>query len=100
MAKPLHVWEAFGQFLTYRAEPLQGHQRRLAQVDSYSFGFPTETGDAERVMLPLLDLINHKGDANTAVTESEDKMAYLVLAIKNIRCHVSADCTVCLPSWS
>ena len=55
------------------------------QVDTYAFGLPDPSGEAEHVLLPLLDLINHDGGANAAVTVSEDKAAYLVLALEDIR---------------
>jgi hypothetical protein len=54
-------------------------------VDSYVFSFPDKAGQVQRVLLPLLDLINHHGDANSLITQAEDGTAYVATATRDIR---------------
>jgi hypothetical protein len=48
------------------------------QIASYAFLFPNEAGELRRMLLPLLDLINH-GDAEAAnldIMQAEDGSFY------------------------
>lgn len=56
------------------------------QLDSYSFSFPTDGEEARRVLLPLLDLINHDGQGNTLVTRHLESRTYRATALRPIRC--------------
>ena len=57
------------------------------QLDSYSFAFPSDhTGEAKRVLLPLIDLINHHGDPNVELRRDKDSSSYVVIALRPIRC--------------
>jgi hypothetical protein len=68
-----------------------------AQVDSYVFIFPDEAGRVRHMLLPLLDLINHRGDANSAIALTEDGTAFVVAATKDIRCGERPSCALVLP---
>lgn len=57
------------------------------QAATYTFVFPNAEGHYMRVMVPLLDLVNHKGaDANAAVTKDPETMAYHLTASQDIKC--------------
>ncbi|CAL8469166.1 g8707 [Coccomyxa elongata] len=55
-------------------------------LDSYSFAFPSDhTGEAKRVLLPLIDLINHHGDPNVELRRDQESSSYVVSALRPIR---------------
>ena len=57
------------------------------QLDSYSFSFPAdESHEARRLMLPLLDLINHGGQPNVALKRDPESSCYVAVALHPIRC--------------
>lgn len=57
------------------------------QLDSYSFSFPAdESHEARRLMLPLLDLINHGGQPNVALKRDPVSSCYVAVALHPIRC--------------
>ena len=61
------------------------------QIDSYTFQFPDDGGVQQRVFLPLLALLNHNGDPNTAVTEDKGSDSFVATALRDIRwgpCHI------------
>ncbi len=68
------------------------------QLDSYSFAFPSDhTGEAKRVLLPLIDLINHHGDPNVELRRDQESSSYVVSAVRPIRCcSISVSSPACL----
>ena len=66
------------------------------QVASYAFTFPNEEGVPTRMLLPLLDMLNHgnEGTANVQIIEAEngDIYAYTLRDVK-------AGEEVSLPNW-
>ena len=51
--------------------------------------FPDAAGQYVRVLLPLLDLVNHRGEgANAHVSKDEATGDYSLVAARDIRCHV------------
>ncbi len=60
--------------------------RSCAQTATYSFVFPDSKNEYKRVMLPLFDLINHKGEgANTYVGKDATTGSYHLITTKNIK---------------
>ncbi len=56
------------------------------QTATYSFVFPNKEGQYMRVMLPLFDLINHKGEgANSYVGKDSTTGSYHLIASKDIK---------------
>lgn len=56
------------------------------QTATYSFVFPNKEGQYMRVLLPLFDLINHKGEGhNTFVGKDSATGSYHLLATKKIK---------------
>ena len=74
-----------------------------AQTATYSFVFPNAEGNYQRVLLPLLDLVNHKGEgANSHVYKDETTGNYRLVAARDIRCGVPAHdrpCSGWLAPW-
>lgn len=57
------------------------------QMATYTFVFPNKEGTYMRVLLPLFDLINHKGTgANTYVGKDAATGSYHLIATKDIKC--------------
>lgn len=57
-----------------------------AQAATYSFVFPNQEGHYLRVLLPLLDLSNHRGHGSNAyVTKDEATGAVSLIANRDIK---------------
>lgn len=57
-----------------------------AQTATYSFLFLNQEGEYMRVLLPLLDLSNHKGaGSNAYVTKDQDSGAVSFIANRDIK---------------
>ncbi|KAK9845959.1 hypothetical protein WJX81_006882 [Elliptochloris bilobata] len=54
-------------------------------VALYSFTFDDEAGELTRYLLPLLDLVNHRGDANAHVTRHAGTGAFRLEALTDIK---------------
>jgi len=57
-----------------------------AQVALYSFAFEDDAGELTRYLLPLLDLVNHRGGANAYVERHAPSRTFRLLALVDIRC--------------
>jgi hypothetical protein len=57
-----------------------------AQVALYSFAFEDDAGALTRYLLPLLDLVNHRGGANAFVERHAPSQTFRLLALVDIRC--------------
>ena len=58
----------------------------LLQTATYTFVFPNLAKEYQRVMLPLLDLCNHKGiGSNTFVTKDVRSQDYEMVATRPIK---------------
>ena len=56
------------------------------QTATYTFVFPDKDQVYQRVMIPLLDLVNHYGiGSNTFVTKDPTTLAYHMVATKDIK---------------
>ena len=69
------------------------------QIASYAFLFPNEASELHRMLLPLLDLINH-GDAEAAnldIMQAEDGSFY-AYALRDIRAGEEVGCPLAHPS--
>ena len=56
------------------------------QTATYTFVFPNLAKEYQRVMLPLLDLCNHKGiGSNTFVTKDAKSQDYELVATRPIK---------------
>lgn len=56
------------------------------QTATYTFVFPNAQKEYQRVMVPLLDLVNHKGiGSNTFVTKDPLTLDYQMVATKPIK---------------
>ena len=56
------------------------------QIALYSFTFDNDEGAMTRYLLPLLDLVNHRGDANARVTRHAASRTFRLEALSAIRC--------------
>ena len=56
------------------------------QIALYSFTFDDDEGQLTRYLLPLLDLVNHRGDANAHVTRHAASRTFRLEALRAIRC--------------
>ena len=56
------------------------------QIALYSFTFDNDEGKLTRYLLPLLDLVNHRGDANAQVTRHAASRTFRLEALRAIRC--------------
>ncbi len=57
----------------------------VVQLDSYSFGFPDETGQPRRWLLPLIDMLNHDSNSNVNVIKDDQHLSFVVIALRDIR---------------
>ena len=57
----------------------------------YSFTYENDAGELTRYLLPLLDLVNHRGAANARVVRHAPSRAFRLEALADIRCGTSAD---------
>ena len=58
----------------------------LLQTATYSFMFPNAAGKYHRVLLPLLDLVNHRGlGSNAFVNKDAVSQDYVLVATKPIK---------------
>jgi hypothetical protein len=56
-----------------------------SQVASYAFLLPDDEGVRRRVLLPLLDLINHDSDVPNADVRRETGNVFVARAIKDVQ---------------
>lgn len=80
------------KLVTERIVPtLKNSVRGVCQVALYSFTYENDAGELTRYLLPLLDLVNHRGAANTHVVRHAPSHTFRLEALADIRCGASAD---------